>query len=242
MKRLFFVCLILGLQGIAKADTLAELTTKVRVIINDEGAVDSRKYSDATIKNFLNEGMRRVVAKTKSVLVEYNITTSTLATNNEYSLPSDFVETDRVYIINKSTSNRESYTRIGRVDIDALDNTSLAWGDASRNRPSNYYIRETSSTVTIGVYPPVSTAYAGTDWLKVYYIPVITSMSATTDEPFNGLSYLEDYHYILVDYAVYRTTKNIEWLKVFDAQLTEMKSEVGKDLDQFGGGQIKPFR
>ena len=100
MKRLLCVCLLCAVSVTARADTLAELTTKVRQIIKDEGATGSQLYSDASIKNYLNEGMRRVVSKTKAVLVEYNITTSTLATNNEYSLPADFVETDRAYIVN----------------------------------------------------------------------------------------------------------------------------------------------
>lgn len=231
MKKILVVILILLCMGHAKADTLSELRAKARYRLRDTGNSDTYKHPNAEIDYWLNEAQRKVIKRVMPVESRTHIDTSSTTFPNEYDLPSNFLEIKRAYIINISSTNRTSYERLNQYSISDLDQYSRAWDDADVGTPTDYYIRYTSYSVVIGLYPPPDSSHTGTNFLRVDYVLQMDDLSATSDEAFNGLKYLEPYNDLLVEYAVAMCEKNLEYLQLFEIKLKNLEKDILSNPD-----------
>lgn len=243
MKKIILSIIIILWINLSYADTLADLRNKIRYKIRDTGPQDVYRRTDTELNYWLNEAQREIVNGLKNydnfVTLEYDITTTTTSAAG-YAMPSNFNEMRRVYIINKSSSNRTSYTKLLYTEYAALDKNQTAWDDVDRDEPTHYFLEYTTSSVILHLYPLVDVSHAGTDWLKTYYIPKMYDMSLSTDIPFNGLSYLTPYHGMLADYGVAKCSRNISSLDMLTLIIERIKSDLKIILDR--KGKLVPIR
>ena len=245
MKKLILVFLLIsGLSGLVYSDTLSSLREKARFILKDTGPSSSEyTYTDTELNYWLNDAQRKVVNRMKShnnfITRRFHITTDSTTTAG-YSLPSDFNEMRRVWTINTSSSVRTSYTKIMLTDFAKLDKDQTPWDDVDRDEPTNYYLSYTTYNVTIHLYPMVDTTHTGTDYLRIDYIPNFADMSADGDNPFNNLSFMVNYHDLLIHYTIFKCLKSIEWLNIFEAGITLLNKDLNIIHDR--KGKIYPSR
>lgn len=243
VKKLKLIIVLVLLSINCYADTLSEIRTKVRERIRDNGPSGVQKYSDTVIKNWINEGQInafRILEQTNESVLTRRYTFDTSTMTNEYTLPTNFIEMKRVYMMYTSTSNRTSYLRLDKTKIDALDRRILSWEDSTADEPREYFLRYTTYSVILGldVYP--NSDYAGTDFLRIDYIPLFDDLSSDTDEPFNGVSFLKPFHSLLVDYAEYKCTGNPKAQSDYVAKLELLRQDLIKNTDQ--KGRFRPVR
>jgi len=116
--------------------------------------------SDAQILALLNEGQIRICME--SYLMMTCATSSTVADQEVYSVPSDFIKIESVFIYNTSTGHKVRLKPMSVLDRDPAKNTG---------NPLYYYIwgRNVSSanSFTIGLRPIPSTS--GTSDIEIFF-------------------------------------------------------------------------
>ena len=156
MKKLILIFLLIsGLSGLVYSDTLSSLREKVRFILKDTGPSSSEyRHTDIELNYWLNDATRKVVNRMKShnnfITLRFHITTDSTTTAG-YSLPSDFNEMRRVWIINTSSSARTSYTKLLWTDFKKLDKEQAAWDDVDRDDFALF--SESQSRIVVTVAP-----------------------------------------------------------------------------------------
>jgi len=164
---------------------LSDLRTEARVLALDNGAT-RRRFPDARVNAFLNEGQRQIVLEARPILKSSNF--ELVAGTTWYSLPSDFLQLNRV--------TRDYYT-LPETTPDALDRTSR-WEETGAS--ATHYLVDFSSRTKIRLYPwPESSSSTGT--VRYQYWAQATDMSADADTPFNGIAELTPYHYVIAYFA-----------------------------------------
>ena len=149
-------------------------------------------WTPAELLRRANIAQRKIVRYT-GCLEAISITTTSIAGIEKYAKPTDYMRITRVLY---------NYIRIYGISVSDLDiqsaqgSLSSKWQDTT-GTPANYY--ETLSDIYL--YPkPTNTG----DIIQIEYIKKPTDMAITTDQPFNSIAYLEDYHELIVSYVVWR--------------------------------------
>lgn len=144
-------------------------------MLNDNSA--SQRYTDQQYLDKINIVQDDICAKTFALQKRYYISTST--NTSEYRLPSNCIQLLRVaFSVSGSTS---VYRRLTYTTIGGQDNVSSLWQNQS-GEPKEYYRRADY----IGLKPYPTGSYSGTDYLQIDYVVRASSMSNSTDIPFNG--------------------------------------------------------
>lgn len=211
------------------ADTLSGMRTKIRETIRDKGPSSTEyRFSDTTLNNWLNEAQIRIIKETHCMSTRYTI--YTITGTREYELPANYLEMEKAYIVNSDSTN--TYTRLNRTEIDILDKSLLEWEDADNNEPTDYYVRTTSYNVVIGLFPEPDLLHSGTGYLRLDFIIKIGTMSADGDIPFNGVSYMYPYHYMLIDYTIAKCLRIglsiADWVDALKKDLLKNTDKIGK--------------
>lgn len=182
--------LLLLLAGQVQAITLATVRSDCRVLVQDTGSTRNR-FSDAQLLRFLNEGQKDLVQFAKPIRKQYSF--ELVSGTTHYSTPSDFLSIERL---------TRSYQVLQEQSVKALDK-SQQWQTVG-GLPIAYYINH-SSRSSIGFYPfPNSTSSTGT--IRMEYNAQATDLSSDSDAPFNGISELQPYGYLLPFYCAYRAS------------------------------------
>lgn len=228
MKKIL-IALFIGLSAVnGQCSQLSELRTEVRYLINDNGTSDTYAFTDSILNYWINEAHRQVLKDSLATRHRANITT--VLGQREYTLATDLMEMVAVYIVNSDSTS--TYKRIAQAEIDTLDEEKPFWEDADNAEPVQYYIRPTTYSVVIGLYPEPDSDHAGTNYLRYDYIPTPPTLSSDTDEPFYGLDYLEPYEDAIVYYAVHRALRSADWLTVYKTRIAEMKKDINMVYDK----------
>lgn len=190
MKKAFALwAVILALNvGItaSEAKTAAELVITARVLSRDPSATGRARFTDAQILDFLNEGQRDTIGATLCIRKEYSFDTS--SGTAYYSLPSDFMQLDRVLSDNKKLEEKSPAK---------LDQASTEW-ETETGEPVNFYINFSSRT-RIGFYPyPITNTT--TETVKVEYYAQAAELTSS-DTPFNAITEFTPFHSMLSFYA-----------------------------------------
>lgn len=195
-KRVLVFAVLIGVASFSQALTVQNILDRARVYLKDQGSgVNRQQFSDSTLISFINDGQRELCGS--SWILE-NITTVALTNGTvEYTLPTDFISTKRVYIngvlLYQTTQNR-------------LDAEIPTWRNDSSTTPAKYYLFYGSSTAKIGFYPKPDTSYTAT----VYYAQLPSEVATGSDTPFNANPVMTPYHSGLVYYVVCRGYEVLE--------------------------------
>lgn len=192
MKRIFVIIgILLSIPTFLEAKTLEQIRWDIRYKINDStNTVSSVKWSDAILNQRINDVQRNVCQYTRCIYVS-SITTP-VAETREYSKPPKCISIDRVSFL--QTSSTSSYKKLEAATMGGLDVKFPTWEYNTSGRPLYYYERG----AYIGFDRAVSSTYASTGAVKVDYFKYAEDMDSDDDIPFDGITYLELYHDVLV--------------------------------------------
>ena len=202
------------------AKTLLNLRTQTRSLLGEPTATD---WTNAELNLLINTYYHKVHSAVVNVFEDYApLSTSnmtTVANQQEYSLPSDLLKLRRVEI-NYDVSNANSAPlRAFPMPMDSvrrdLGNTNLG---VTILRNPFYFLRGS----VVG-FVPVPTR-AGTDAIKVWYNPVLTDLSADTDTI--NIPYPDNY-WMLIVYGATADALRFEQQESQEALQLEAKFERG---------------
>jgi hypothetical protein len=217
MRRFFLGCLLFLAAGSGAAWgttlTASDVLTRARTYLRDQDTGANRQqFTDTTLLQFLSDGQREANAQNWLIVSSYTITL--VQGTTEYSLPSDFIGTMRVWVQNTQSS---SYVKIDQTSFDQLDARSTGWSSAT-GQPTLYYFDRSSQTVQIGFWPAPSVANS-TGTVLIYYVQQTQDVTATTAQPFNGNLLLQPYVTALAYYVAYRGFMTVEETDMANAYL-----------------------
>jgi hypothetical protein len=233
MRKLFYIFLIF-IVGSLNATTFVNLENDVRELIRDTSTGSGeRAYSQTTIQRWLNEAQTKMITylKMSDDIPTRRYTIDTVTGTREYDLPPTFLEEKKVWIVNSASTN--TYERIDFTTINKLDKTQ-GWEDSDNGEPTDYYIRYTTDSVQIGLYPEPDGDHSGLGYLRIDYVPKFDDMVLSTSTPFNDLEHLRPYHDALVYYACFMATRDVNWYKMFIEVMDRCRADLNKH-DDFRG-------
>ncbi len=197
MKRIIiFLILLFIICSNVYSETRGVIRNKVRYFTGDLYSNSPQpKWSNTNLNDKINTAQTQTVNKTYCIIITTYITTT--ANTREYTLPSDFLRVRRAsyYRLSGGTTY---YVRLENVDKQSLDRIEK-WEIGIATIPVRYYVESN----TIGLDPKPYSSLVGTSYLKVEYYARATDMTADTDIPFNGLSFLYPYHDLITYYVCY---------------------------------------
>ena len=184
-KKFIFLFLLFNAHPIF-ARTLSQLQSDTRSLVSDANS-NRQLFTNQQITDFLNAGQKFAINQTWCLAqnVQFQLSIGT----TYYAVPNDFLAINRL-TLNGLILNQESPA--------ALDSKSEGW-QLSSGIPTYYFI-DFSSSNYVGFTPvPVDSTSTGTISMDYYQQP--TDMVNPTDEPFNGVTSMQGYGYILPYYA-----------------------------------------
>ena len=213
--------------------TLTQIRTRFRLLVPE---VTSTILSDTNLNLFINDGALDVVRRT-DCLWNYADQTVTAATQT-YSVPSDAVRILAVYY-----GGTGSWKKLPCVTMDYLGNEiNQDWFD-NTGTIYGYFEAEQNK---IGLYQIPTSAEAGTDYLRIYYIEQPDTLVNDSDIPFNNTTNLYPYHDLVLLYVIYKAKQMVgKWEQAtviennYLAKCREMKVELNK-LNDFQQS-IRPY-
>ena len=177
--------------SIVHAKTLAELRAAERYKLNDSTVTSHSPYWTDAELNIRNNDIQRQIAQYTRCMYVSSIATP-VAETKEYSIPPNCISIDRVSFL--QTTSTTSYRKVEAITMGGLDVKIPTWENNTSGKPLYYYERGDK----IGFDRPVSATYASTDAIKIDYYKYPTNMTTDSDEPFEGIDYLELYHDVIV--------------------------------------------
>jgi len=155
-------------------------------------------------------------------------TTSTVASQQEYSLPTDCMLIDPTGGICWKNSSG-NWKRLEATSMSWLDQNVSDWRNASANDPKGYY----KKGQIIGLYPKPNSD--GTDDIKIYYIDKPNTLSGNTDTPLEKDDSLENYHSTIVEYAKWKCKEKIGKYSQGREHRKMYLGSTDEDSDYYGG-------
>lgn len=221
MKKLIVALLLLWPAVPARALTLAEIRTEVRVRIKDT-ATDRRRFSDAQLTALINEAQRDV--NNAAWVVGVSTSVQLVSGTTFYALPEAAIAILRV---------TRDYRLLKEVTLDKLDADFMggAWF-MTGGIPTSYY-QDLTNIDQIGLYPwPNGTTSTGT--LRIDLVSQPADLSDDTDEPFNADERYKPYDDLLIFYPAYRVfliegdERATLYRQEYESRLQVMRDRVGR--------------
>lgn len=176
-KGIISILLFLIASVPAFAMTWADILAQIRLLQKDNVSTAYR-WTDQNLLDRANIIQDDICVKTFLLQKRYYIDTS--STTQEYRLPSDCIKILRAgYMISGST---DAYKKIAYVTMAGKDHADSNWQYKADGLPLEYYRRSDY----IGLIPPPSDSYDGSDYLQIDYVAYASSMTGTSSVPFNG--------------------------------------------------------
>lgn len=157
--------------------TLSELRTLARYWLDDD---EGGYFTNAMMLVFLNNAQRELQKKLLKAGEDYYticVETSTVASQRDYQLPSDFIKLFRMERITQGTGDTASTERLYPLTRNEIDvahyNTA---GGSTQGLPYNYVINKN----TFSLYPVPN---EGGKIIRLWYAPRVTDMAADDDTP-----------------------------------------------------------
>jgi len=178
----------------------------------------------------LNQVMKEVSYETKCLDKLHE--DDSVADQDEYDLPSDFLDVKRAVL------NGQELQIKTKKELDLMFNED--WTDLESGEPLYAYLDLTPTNLKIGLVPAPSSSWAGTDYLKLDYVPIPVDLSGDDDVPFNSHTLLVPYHRVLV-HGVARIclmdSLTAEFAMLFTAQTNEYNKLISEMRHNFGPGK-----
>jgi len=194
--------------------TLRELIAHSRQIIGDSSYYNPvPKITDARITSYLNEAQHYASAHAWAFVRRTTFTLSGRTT--EYTLPNDFLTTQRVtlddVILNEAT-------------LPGLDGDGINWLSQS-GKPSSYYIRTTTVSL-IGFNPTPTETSTGS--ITLDYYTQLDDLVSQTDVPFNGQPDFYPLHETLAKFVAYRFFLSVGNMQLSDVYAKEFVTDISR--------------
>lgn len=202
MKKLLAAILLALCPSAAFSLTLSEIKTEIRLAVRDNPTNTTfRRYSNATIENYINEAQREIVnltglaIKTSSYILTRGVT--------YYSLPADLTNVEQVYFA--GTGNNTSVLQAQSQR--SLFEKNPAW-ERNSGSPSYYWVsnstnpNQTTTPLKIS-YIPIPTA-SSTGTVTIWYYSIVEDLSADTHVPFDKRLNLYPFHMALAYQVITR--------------------------------------
>ena len=191
--------------GTSRATTLlaSDVLSRARVYLRDQStAANRQQFPDATLLQFLSDGLREANAQNWLYQSSYTFTMS--AGTTEYAMPSDFMATMRVWF----QPPGQSYLKLDATSMDQLDAQSVGWTGAI-GTPTKYFLDKSNpTTINLGFYPaPIGTS---TGPVIVYYIQQSQDLTSTSSSLFNSNYVYQPYASALAYYVAGRGFQAVE--------------------------------
>ena len=210
MRRVLLgLALLLALVPVpGRATTLlaSDVLTRARVYLRDQSTAPNRQqFPDATLLQFLSDGVRE--ANAQNWLFQSSYTLTLVQGTTEYALPADFMATMRVWFQVPGGGN--AYTKLNQTSMDQLDSQAAGWPSAT-GTPTAYYLDKSPATnVQIGFYPAPSVSNS-TGPVLIYYVQQSQDVTSTSASLFNGNLVLQPYASALSYYVAARGFQAVE--------------------------------
>lgn len=196
MKKLIISLLlvtVISVQGYCLSR--GEIRSLIRQTLNDTHRISNiQRYSNTFLNQQINNVQKEIVRYTNCISSTYYITTSSDV--QEYNLPGNYLESERVSYHISSTTN--TFKKLEYVKQTGLDTDNSNWENYSSGLPSKYYIVIRGNVRKIGFYFKPSSTYAGTNYAKLEFYCEADDMDSDNDIPFNGLTHLYTFHNLIV--------------------------------------------
>lgn len=214
-KKVVLLGLLFAIVSPSHGMMVSEILSRVRSNIKDQSTVvnNRQQFSDALLIQFLNDGQRE--ANILAWLLQDQYTVTMASGTREYSLPIDFLATDRVLNNN---------VKLQQTSLNELDAVTPGWLAATGSTPQKYYLYRTTSTV-IGFSPKPYGIFTSTS-VVIFYIKQPVEVTSTSDTPWNGWASLTPYHTALVYYVTYRASRVLEDKEMGDAFYQEWTNAI----------------
>lgn len=179
---------------------------------------------------WFNMACREIVRKTYCLKSSW--TTSTVADQRKYSLPSDCMLIDPAAGIEWKDSS-DKWKRLVKKSIIWLDDNNSGWRNSSSSDDLDYYYQRGQ---VYGLEPKPKTAISG--GLRIYGIDKPNVLIDDSDVPFSKDDALEDYHPLVVSFALWKAkqkrgkfTQAREFKTEYYDGIILMKAELQKKPD-----------
>jgi len=165
--------------------TLSELIAEVKERMQEE--TNSDRLPNSVVTSRLNQAQRFIARESGQPLQSQSGTTT--ASQANYSLNSDWFKTKSV----RYGYGASDFRLLCFMPIDEYRSIR----SVTTGLPTHYTVDLTTKEVLFWPTPSSST-----DTYSMYYMPVITSMTADNDTPFNGDARMTQFDYDLIGLAV----------------------------------------
>lgn len=229
----WLLCLVVALPGSLRCETLASLITDARVLALDAASSTRQRFTDAQITQFLNEAQRDAVAQVQPLQSSRQF--DLVAGTTYYQLPSDYLSMARLTV---------GQLYIQESSPAALDAKSRGWPTAS-GYPVYYFINWSSpSLVGFTPYPQAASDLAT---VRMDYFQAAADMVLPTDQPYNGVPKLTNFHNGLAHYAAAMMLLNsghaaqvTQYLAEYQASVAAMKVRSMQRPNYMPSGSAQP--
>ena len=184
----------------------------------DAASSTRQRFTDAQITRWINIAQEQAVGAGNCLIGSMNF--ELVVGTTYYDLPANFQNFSRVTLGN---------LYIQEMSPAALDGRSRGWETATGH--PTYYFVNFSSRGKVGFAPFPGTT-SDTDTVKLEYYIHPEELSNSTDEPFNGVNELDDFHSALPYYAASNmmlidglATQSQAYMAQFNAIVTQMAKE-----------------
>lgn len=215
MRRIAYWVLPLALLGIphySHCETLSQLITDSRVLGLDAASSTRQRFTDAQITEFLNMAQRDAMSQTRPLQASISFQLSPGVTY--YSLPTDYLSMTRLTV-------GQQY--IQEASPAALDGRARGWQMAS-GYPVYYFINWSSPTL-VGFSPWPAQA-TDTDTVRMDYFQNAADLVNSSDQPFNSVPKLTNFHHGLAYYAAAMMLINTTNQTMVQTYLSEYQATV----------------
>lgn len=178
-------------------------------------------FTSARRKHAINQGMRQFADLTECVIRQSSVTLS--SGSREFDLLSTTVlpqgrflrvaDQGPVYLVSDTSGNLQTVAGddFPERDVAYLDATDDGWRSTNCGTPSAWYLRRDAGTYNFGLNRRADISTAQTGELLIPYVVDPSSMTASTDVPFNFAGVvradLSPYHQALVHFAAHDLEK-----------------------------------
>lgn len=168
-------------------------TSELKTLFKAE--LPANPATDAEILVWFNSCCLDMVRRTHCLRT--SATASTVANQQEYSLPADCMMIDPTGGVTLKNS-AGNWIRLEATTMAWLDQHISNWRNASADSPKGYY----KKGQIIGLHPKPNSD--GTDDIRIYYIDKPNTLVNDTDVPLEKDDSLVQYHSLIVSYALWK--------------------------------------
>ena len=234
----------------ANFETLYSDALDVELGSNDSAVL----FTTARRKHAINEGYRQFVDLTEcltrqstvtvsSATQEYNLLSTTVLPGGDFDRMAGQGPVYQTFDSNGSLSQTIAGDDFPQRSVTWLDAADNGWRSTEAGTPTAWYLLPNGGQLLFGLSCPPDISSNETAQLIIPYVPVVSSMISTGDQPFTvGSTYradLRNYQQALVHYAAHDLEKLRKDQQASDMQLQKFLGYVQRYLGMTGpkGGQ-----